>query len=80
LSGGVVKLRYHLDVDPGNTVALLAIFLIPEGQAQGQGGGIPDALAAGPGDGERYLSRPAGSYQLNIQSFSGSWTVGIDEQ
>jgi len=80
LTSSVVRLRYKLDVSEGNSIAILAIFVVPDGQPADQSPGIPEVFAAGPGEGERLIGKDPGSYLLNVQVFGGSWTVTIDEQ
>jgi len=78
LSGSTVKLHYNLALFEGNATALLFVFFVPEEQAPNQGG-LPDVFAVAAGQGEKYLSRPPGSYILNVQAIGGSWTIDVDE-
>lgn len=76
LSGSLVRLRYTLEGD----ITVLAVYVVPETPGDERVGGFPDVISAGPSGGEALIVRPAGSYYLNVQSVSGTWTVAVEEE
>jgi hypothetical protein len=74
LSGAPVRIRSTLD----GSIALLALFVVPAGTEQPSG--FPDLISTRIGEpDEIVLSKPAGSYQLEIQSFVGSWSIVVEQ-
>ncbi|WP_125615948.1 TM2 domain-containing protein [Specibacter cremeus] len=80
LTGAEARLTYDFKGAPGN-MAVVAVYLEPEGTDIATDGGIPVLMLSEPGKNTTALHKKPGKYFLDVRAANiDSWTVTIEEK